>query len=244
MADTMPFFAWADGSAFASYPGQLIATHENTPQGFQRVWYDGTNLQTTLPTFTAGSVLAEPWYQDVFAPIGFGTVPPPVLEPGLPQWTVYLDSNGNGKLDPGEPSTVTDVSGNYAFYNLAPGSYTVAEVQQTGWTQTGPVPVPPGTYSESLASGQTISGLDFGNQQNPLSIVPIVPTPLTPPSDNADPPPVFTSTAPTNATATVGVLWSYPASATDPDGGVPLTFDLPVHPAGMVGKDKGTKGSG
>jgi subtilisin family serine protease/glutamine cyclotransferase len=60
-------------------------------------------------------------------------------EPGLPGWTVYIDSNHNGALDPGEPSAVTDADGNYALLNLLPGTYTVAEVQQTGWEQTYPL---------------------------------------------------------------------------------------------------------
>jgi subtilase family serine protease len=61
-------------------------------------------------------------------------------EPGLAGWTIFLDSNGDGLLDPGEVSTVTDATGNYAFTGLAPGSYIVAEVMQEGWMQTSPGP--------------------------------------------------------------------------------------------------------
>src|SRR5207249_2276320 len=43
-------------------------------------------------------------------------------------WTVFLDSNNNGALDAGEPSTLTDSNGNYAFTNLGPGTYRVREV--------------------------------------------------------------------------------------------------------------------
>jgi subtilisin family serine protease len=57
-------------------------------------------------------------------------------EPGLAGWTMYLDLNQNGQLDAGERSTVTDAQGNYAFKQLIPGFYTVAEVNQTGWTRT------------------------------------------------------------------------------------------------------------
>jgi subtilisin family serine protease len=59
-------------------------------------------------------------------------------EPGLANWTMYLDANQNSKLDQGEIAVVTDANGNYAFTDLEPGSYTVAEVMQSGWQQTSP----------------------------------------------------------------------------------------------------------
>ncbi len=59
-------------------------------------------------------------------------------EPGLADWTIYLDENQNGQRDAGELSTITDASGNYAFTDLAPGTYYVAEEMQRGWKQTSP----------------------------------------------------------------------------------------------------------
>ncbi len=53
--------------------------------------------------------------------------------------TIYIDSNNNGALDAGEPETTSDVSGNYAFNDLAPGvTYHVREVLDIGFAQTGP----------------------------------------------------------------------------------------------------------
>ncbi|MGL4608299.1 MAG: trypsin-like serine protease [Trueperaceae bacterium] len=57
-------------------------------------------------------------------------------ELGLPDWTVYLDKNNNGKFDEGEPSTQTDESGTYVFPNLSPGDYTVRQVLPFGWRNT------------------------------------------------------------------------------------------------------------
>ncbi len=60
-------------------------------------------------------------------------------EPGLAGVTVYLDQNRNGRLDAGELSTITDANGNYAFTNLAPGTYAVAIAPPIGWQQTSPL---------------------------------------------------------------------------------------------------------
>ena len=60
-------------------------------------------------------------------------------------------------------SSTTDNKGEYAIIGLGPGAYTVREIQQSGWSQT--FPAAPGTHSVVLALGQTISGIDFGNQE-------------------------------------------------------------------------------
>jgi protocatechuate 3,4-dioxygenase beta subunit len=79
-------------------------------------------------------------------------------DPGVSNWTVFLDTNGNNNLDSGEVSTTTDSSGNYTFENLGPGSYTVREVQQAGWIQTTTNPA-----SVTVSSGATSNGGNFGN---------------------------------------------------------------------------------
>ena len=61
-----------------------------------------------------------------------------VAEGSLANWTVYLDQNDNGQFDAGEPSTLTDGDGNYAFTGLADGAYAVAQVIPPGWGQTYP----------------------------------------------------------------------------------------------------------
>ena len=57
-------------------------------------------------------------------------------EPGLEDWTIFLDANDDGALGPGETSTTTNLYGSYSFGSLAAGTYRVREVQQEGWTQT------------------------------------------------------------------------------------------------------------
>jgi hypothetical protein len=55
-----------------------------------------------------------------------------------------------------------------------------------------------------------------------------------PPTNTVDQPPVFGTTPPNPGSATVGLPFRYNAIATDPELDYPLTFDLPVHPRGMV----------
>jgi uncharacterized repeat protein (TIGR01451 family) len=77
-------------------------------------------------------------------------------EPGLANWTIQVtDSNGITH------TTTTDSQGNYSLTVPAPGTYTVAEVLQSGWTQTAPTS---GTYSVTVSPGQVINNRDFGNR--------------------------------------------------------------------------------
>lgn len=57
-------------------------------------------------------------------------------ENGLPGWTVFVDSNGDGRMNSGEPSTVTDVKGRYALLGLPAGPATVYEVLDLGYSPT------------------------------------------------------------------------------------------------------------
>ncbi len=85
-------------------------------------------------------------------------------ELGLKDWTIYLDSNGNGSLDPGEPSTLTDTTGMYSFTDLPPlVTYTVAEVQQEFWVQTFPRLVEGGTWTVEVDAGDVVTDVNFGN---------------------------------------------------------------------------------
>jgi hypothetical protein len=47
---------------------------------------------------------------------------------GLAGWAVYLDTNNNGILDLGEPTTVTDATGTYFFPQAPAGNYVVRAV--------------------------------------------------------------------------------------------------------------------
>lgn len=81
-------------------------------------------------------------------------------DPGLANWSVFLDLNRNRVADTGEPSTLTDVDGNYAFFDLQVGDYEVQEVLPSGWEVAS-------TFSDSqtvtVRSGVESVAPDFAN---------------------------------------------------------------------------------
>ncbi|MBP0011486.1 putative Ig domain-containing protein, partial [Roseofilum sp. Belize Diploria] len=131
----------------------------------------------------------------------------------LEGWRVYLDQNNNGERDPGEPNTLTDVEGNYTFTGLNPGDYTIRTEPKAGWNTTTPES---SQHVVSLEAGETLTDLDFTQEQSAEEI------------ENRSP--EFTNSAP--ETASVGSLWRYDATATDPDNDN-LSYFLSVGPEGM-----------
>jgi len=93
-------------------------------------------------------------------------------EPGLPGWTIYVDYDDDGTLDPGEPFSVTDSNGDYYLINILPGTYKV-RVAQNGWTCSypnagdsipGTVPIESDVcWHNETFSGDQMAGDDFGN---------------------------------------------------------------------------------
>ncbi len=90
-------------------------------------------------------------------------------ESGVAGFTIYIDANNNGQLDPGERSAVTAADGSYTFNNFPPdvvlgvksGPYNLREIQQTGWRAVSPAAG--GSVAVHIDSGQTKTGVDFGN---------------------------------------------------------------------------------
>jgi serine-aspartate repeat-containing protein C/D/E len=102
-----------------------------------------------------------------------------VGEPGLQNWRIYIDANNNNAFDSGtETSAVTNASGNYSLPNLAAGTYTLREDQNTvtgTWhcstpdatpgTTTKPVVSADCEQSVTVTGGQDTANRDFGNYQ-------------------------------------------------------------------------------
>jgi parallel beta-helix repeat protein len=88
--------------------------------------------------------------------------------------TVFLDTNNNGILNSGEPTTTTLADGSYSFANLPAGNYVVRQVTPTGDIRTAPATSD--NYSLSLTAGQNSTGNNFDNAAlgNPAALTNIV----------------------------------------------------------------------
>jgi hypothetical protein len=80
-------------------------------------------------------------------------------EYGLENWRIFIDGNNNGLYDDNETHFHTNWYGDYEFDNLLPGTYSICEQMQDGWTNVTPI-----CSSVNLTAGQTYN-LDFANRQ-------------------------------------------------------------------------------
>lgn len=75
-------------------------------------------------------------------------------------FTFYLDTIANGQYDAGEPTATTNAQGAYSF-DVAAGTYTVREMTTNGWVCSSPAINC--SYTRTIATGTSASGLNFGN---------------------------------------------------------------------------------
>ena len=98
-------------------------------------------------------------------------------ERGLPGITVWLDVDGNGALDAGEPSMVTsadlfytpavDEAGTYQFTHLRGGDYSVREILPVELSATLPLDR---AHPIVLLPGEDRANVDFANRHRPSEI--------------------------------------------------------------------------
>ena len=84
-------------------------------------------------------------------------------EAGMAGVKVYVDANGNGKLDTAERVATTDSAGRYTLTSLPAGSHSVRIVDPAGHVRTAPSA---GRQVVQLAAGKTVTGRDFGVVQS------------------------------------------------------------------------------
>lgn len=82
-------------------------------------------------------------------------------EPGIPGWTIYVDENLDGIFNAGEPSAVTNSSGEYTIAALVPGSYVVRQEPLGGNALTFPsndtIGTPTVTFLDATQTTRTFS---------------------------------------------------------------------------------------
>ncbi|MDB5328026.1 MAG: Cna domain protein [Phycisphaerales bacterium] len=72
--------------------------------------------------------------------------------------TVFIDTNGNGKLDAGDKSTKSDAKGHYSFTGLSAGTYRLTRVFPSGYTM-----FPKNPLTINLTSGQALTNVNLGS---------------------------------------------------------------------------------
>ena len=108
-------------------------------------------------------------------------------DPRLGNQTVFIDTNGNGRLDPGEPTTTTDADGGYEF-EVAPGTYSVRLVVPPGLTQTTVNPAAI-TFSpdQTGSHADVVFGLSNASSPIPTPVPAPTPTPIPTPAPAGTP---------------------------------------------------------
>jgi len=81
-------------------------------------------------------------------------------EPGLTGMKVFVDANNNGVLDAGETVVRSQAHGIYRLV-LNAGTYTIRQVANSHYALTAPAA---GDYVLTVASGQVVTGQNFGDQ--------------------------------------------------------------------------------
>jgi hypothetical protein len=96
-------------------------------------------------------------------------------EPGLEGWTMFVDYDGSGTKDAGEPYDVTDANGDYTITGIKPGTFQIYEILLSeAWVCSYPNPGTPDaitgavmstdcSHEETFTSGSAFADNDFGN---------------------------------------------------------------------------------
>ncbi|HXG13468.1 MAG TPA: SdrD B-like domain-containing protein [Gemmataceae bacterium] len=146
---------------------EMVVTDESTGN-VTVVWNDSVTMPTPITVQLSGQNSTN----NNFVNAQFGQINGRAFEdvtrdgnelpgkPGHAGVSVYVDLNRNGRLDPGEPVSVTGPHGLYAFDGLAAGTYQVRVIPEVGRRLTTPAA---GFHEVTVTAGQPVSGKHFGS---------------------------------------------------------------------------------
>lgn len=160
----------SDGTfTFTGVPFGTYTVTETVPAGFRQTLPAAPGTRPATLNVTTRTV----------AGLVFGNQA--LVTPASISGSKFIDVNGNGVLDAGEPGgagvtirlsgpggtgtgvqTTTAADGSFTFSGVAPGTYLVSEVVPVGFTQTAPGGA--GVISVTVAGGEARTGVLFGNQ--------------------------------------------------------------------------------
>lgn len=114
----------------------------------------GQDVQVNFGNFKLGKVSGYKYGED--------------RKTGLPGWTIFIDKNDNRILDSEEINVQTDDNGYFEFTGLTAGTYSICEVEQSGWQRMHPS----GTNCQDLVitSGSDVKNLNFQNRKVVLGL--------------------------------------------------------------------------
>ncbi len=116
-------------------------------------------------------------------------------EPGLGNFTLYLDQNGNNILDPNEPASISNANGDFSFNNPPVGTYFLREIPQPGFVQTTPDQEITINQPINVLQGDPPIVLNVGNAPiappAPAGPDGLPPAPEPPPEPAPEPPPAI-----------------------------------------------------
>ena len=143
-------------NGFTAGPGYDLVTGRGTPIA--------NLLEPALAGVSSGSTTTQPATATIAGDVYIDTNGNGKLDSGETGLSarIFIDLNKNGVFDSGEPSYPTSSNGAYVFTGLPAGTYQIREVLPAGYKLT----TPSNAYlTVTVTSGQAASGDNFGNQK-------------------------------------------------------------------------------
>lgn len=162
-----------DGTYELSVPAGTYTVRQGLPEFYRFTTQDAYTVTigagTTVGGINFGNILANPQITGTKFNDVNGNGQRDEGEEGIAGVWIYIDEDGDNRIDIGEPAAQTAEDGTYLLNFSGTGLFTVREVIDSGYVQTLPGPDLDYEYNIVLTGDPAIdigriSGLDFGNK--------------------------------------------------------------------------------